>query len=253
MAEEQYGTLAEVYEWLVPDELLEPESQVGAFADVVGELPPGARVLDCAAGTGELAVGLALRGFDVTATDASHVMLERARSLGHARGVEVQAEVCPWEELEGRGWDASFHAVFCVGNSLPHARGEAARRRALAAMASVLRPAGALVVATRNWEAQRARGSRLEVFPRLVRRRGLSGVVMYAWTIAESWEEAHEMDIAVALLRESGLAVHRERMPFWPFRRETLDAELRAAGMKPVASTWAADSDRYFVLARRAR
>ncbi len=251
MPEEEYGTLAEVYEWLVPDERVEPESQVAAFADVVDELSPGARVLDCAAGTGELAVGLALRGFHVTATDASHAMLERTSALVQERGVEVQAEVCAWEELEGRGWKGSFDAVFCVGNSLPHAPGETARRRALAAMTSVLRPAGALVVATRNWEALRARGSRLEVFPRLVRRRGLGGVVVYAWTIAAAWEETHEMDIAVALLRDSGVAVYRERMPFWPFRRETLEAELGAVGMDAVASTWTPDSDRYLVVARR--
>jgi SAM-dependent methyltransferase len=251
--EEEYGVLAEVYEWLRPDETLEPEGQVAAFADVVDELSPGARVLDCAAGTGELAVGLALRGFHVTATDASHAMLERTAALVHKRSVEVQAEVCAWEDLEGRGWNASFDAVFCVGNSLPHAPGEIARRRALAAMASVLRSAGALVVATRNWEALRARGSRLEVFPRLVRRRGLGGVVIYAWTIAEAWEEAHEMDIAVALLRDTGVAVHRERMPFWPFRRETLEAELGAVGLDAVASTWAPGSDRYRVVARRSR
>lgn len=248
---EEYGTLAEVYEWLVPDERVEPESQVAAFADVVDELSPGARVLDCAAGTGELAVGLALRGFNVTATDASHAMLERTSALVQKRGVEVHAEVCAWEELEGQGWNASFDAVFCVGNSLPHAPGETARRRALAAITSVLGPAGVLVVATRNWEALRARGSRLEVFPRLVHRRGLGGVVIYAWTIAEAWEETHEMDIAVALLRDSGVAVYRERMPFWPFRRETLEAELGGVGMDAVASTWTPDSDRYLVVARR--
>jgi 2-polyprenyl-3-methyl-5-hydroxy-6-metoxy-1,4-benzoquinol methylase len=62
-----YDALASVYEWFVPDELLEPAGAVAAFAPVVAELPAGGRVLDCAAGTGQLAVGLALRGFDVTA------------------------------------------------------------------------------------------------------------------------------------------------------------------------------------------
>lgn len=47
---EPYGTLAAVYEWFTPDALLEPEGAFAAFADVVGELPAGARVLDCAAG-----------------------------------------------------------------------------------------------------------------------------------------------------------------------------------------------------------
>jgi hypothetical protein len=41
----------------VPDALLTPAASVGAFAEaVVDGLAPGARVLDCAAGTGQLAL-----------------------------------------------------------------------------------------------------------------------------------------------------------------------------------------------------
>ena len=89
MTDEMYGTLAAVYDWLVPDALLAPAGSVAAFAQVVDGLGSGARVLDCAAGTGHLAVGLALRGFRVVATDASSAMIQRTRgtaraSLGHS-------------------------------------------------------------------------------------------------------------------------------------------------------------------------
>ena len=57
-----YDTLADVYDWLVPEALLSPEGSAAAFEEVLAELPAGARVLDCACGTGTLAVGLALRG-----------------------------------------------------------------------------------------------------------------------------------------------------------------------------------------------
>src|SRR3954469_21569086 len=43
---EEYDTLAEVYEWLVPDALLTPEGSVAALAAVVDTLAPGARILD---------------------------------------------------------------------------------------------------------------------------------------------------------------------------------------------------------------
>jgi hypothetical protein len=65
MAAVSYDTLAGVYDWLVPEALLTPQRSAAAFGDVIDELAPGARVLDCAAGTGLVAVGLALRGFDV--------------------------------------------------------------------------------------------------------------------------------------------------------------------------------------------
>src|SRR5215211_3060598 len=116
-----YDTLAAVYEFLVPEELLEPEGAAGAFADVLAGLAPGARVLDCAAGTGQLAVGLALRGFDVTATDASAAMVERTRALAAARGVALRTEVRAWKEWAGAAPEQPFDAILCVGNSLPHA------------------------------------------------------------------------------------------------------------------------------------
>jgi SAM-dependent methyltransferase len=81
-----YDTLADVYDWLVPEALLEPEGSAAAFDMVLDELSAGARVLDCACGTGTLAVGLALRGFEVSASDASEGMVARTRALADARG-----------------------------------------------------------------------------------------------------------------------------------------------------------------------
>lgn len=247
-----YRALAGVYEWIVPEGLLEPEGAADAFAPVAGTLPPGVRVLDCAAGTGELAVGLALRGLDVTATDASPEMLERARELADRRDVALRTRVVAWEDLPAQGWDGAYEAVFCVGNSLAHAPGAEARAVALRAIASVLAPGGVLVVTSRTWELVRAGGTRLEVEDRLVRRRGRDAVVARAWTIAEGWDEPHGLDIAVALLSDdAAVSVHRERLEFWPFRHETLEQELRAAGLTPERSTVGEGADRYLISARR--
>ena len=127
-----YKALAEVYDFLVPEALLTPEGSAAAFEVVIAELEPGARVLDCACGTGTLAAGLALRGFDVSASDASPEMVARALAARSACAPRCGA----WEELDG----GPFDAVLCVGNSITHAqdrraalagmRGVAARRRA---------------------------------------------------------------------------------------------------------------------------
>ena len=121
--------------------------------------PPGARVLDCACGTGTLAVGLALRGHEVVATDASAAMVARtARARGRAtapasRRRSARGRSCP--SAAGR---SAFDVVFCVGNSLPHAVGRAGRRAALHAMAGACAPGGRLVVTSRTWEQVRADG-----------------------------------------------------------------------------------------------
>ena len=251
MSDVEYDVLAGVYDWLVPDELLTPAGSVAAFAgSVVDALRPGARVLDCAAGTGQLAVGLALRGFDVVATDASGAMVERTRGLAADHGVRLRAQACAWEQLAGRDLGERFDAVFCVGNSLTARDGPAARRAALAAMAAVLAPGGLLVVTSRNWERVRREGSGLVVADRLVERDGRRGLVIYAWDIPDARDEPHFLDVAVALLGDGGaVTTRRERMRFAPFTPEELDDDLRAAGLTPASSTYAPGVERYMVTA----
>ncbi|HEX6390359.1 MAG TPA: class I SAM-dependent methyltransferase [Solirubrobacteraceae bacterium] len=246
-----YDTIADVYEFLVPDELLSPRGSAEAFAQHVA---PGARVLDCACGTGALAVGLALRGHEVVATDASAAMIARTARLAAANATSVGAAVCTWEALPERGWDASFDVVFCVGNSLPHAVGRDGRRAALHAMAGCLRAGGVLVVTSRTWEQVRADGTRLQVGERLVERGGRRGLPIYAWTIPARWDEPHCFDVAVALVGRDGVVrTHRERFAFWPFTEDELREDLRDAGLEPEADA-AAPADkpgRYLVSARR--
>jgi SAM-dependent methyltransferase len=251
VADEAYGALAGVYEWLVPDSLLAPEGAVAAFTGPVGDLEPGARVLDCAAGTGQLAVGLALRGHDVTASDASSEMIARTRELAARHGATVRAVTCAWDELPNQGWDGAFDAVFCVGNSITHAAGRAPRRAALGAMRGVLRRGGMLAVTSRNWERLRAGRPGLQVADRLVERRGRTGLVVHAWTLPDGWGEPHALDVAVAVIGEGGaVTTVSERLSFWPFTHDELQEDLRWAGLEPLASTYEPDAERYLVTAR---
>ncbi|HWT26180.1 MAG TPA: methyltransferase domain-containing protein [Solirubrobacteraceae bacterium] len=248
----EYDALADVYDWLVPEELLTPEGSAAAFAPALAELPAGARVLDCAAGTGQLAVGLALRGFAVSATDASNGMIARTRALAARVGAAVHAEAVAWEDLPARPWAGTFDAVLCVGNSLVHAAGRDRRRAALAAMAGVLREGGLLLVTSRNWEALRAARPGLEVADALVDRAGGRGLVIRAWTLPEAWDARHTLDVAVAVIATAGeVRTVAERLVFWPFTHEELHDDLRAARLAPASTTYAAGVDRYLVSARR--
>ena len=240
-----YDTIAAVYDFLVPDALLTPQGSAAAFAAYV---EPGARVLDCACGTGTLAVGLALAGCSVVASDASEAMVARTARLAREHAVDVDASVCEWEQIAARDFDV----VFCVGNSLPHAAGRDGRRAALRAMAAALRPGGLLVVTSRAWEHVRAAGSRLQVGQQLVARAGRRGLPIYAWEIPAGWDEPHFFDVAVALIGGDGhVATHRERFAFYPFTEQELREDLRAAGLQPQGPAVAADkAGRYLITAR---
>jgi SAM-dependent methyltransferase len=248
-----YDTLAEVYDWLVPEPLLSPDGAAAAFASVTDLVPPGGRILDCAAGTGQLAVGLARRGFGATASDASPAMVERTRALAAAHRVDVAVVTCDWAALGDQPWPAPFDAVFCVGNSVAHAGPTARRRAALRAMAGLLRDGGRLALTSRNWDLIRAEGPGLRVADTMTRRAGRRGLVLYSWDLSGSAEEPHHVDVAVALIGDDDVVTtHRERLEYWPFGHGELVADLVAAGLTVESTTYTDDVERYLTVARRA-
>lgn len=249
-----YAELAQVYDWLVRDALLDPRDAAAAYAPAAELIPERGRVLDCAAGAGQLAVGLALGGFDVTATDASPAMIVRARELAADHAVNLTTAVCTWDDLPALAVPGPFDAVFCVGNSISHAPGRAPRRAALAAMAHLLSPDGVLAVAARDWEYVRAAGDRVDVQDRLLHRHGRSGIVVRAWTMGETWDDAHHLEVAIALLGDDeSVTTHRERLTLWAFRRDELLEDLAAVGLDTVFVTTFLGDGEYLVVARPAR
>jgi SAM-dependent methyltransferase len=180
-------------------------------------------------------------------------MVERTRALAAREGADLTAREVRWEDLGAQGF-APFDAVLCVGNSLAHAPGRAARRAALDAMAAALKPGGLLVLTSRNFDWMRATDPGLQVFDRVIERDGRRGVVIYSWWLAEHWDDEHGFDVAVALLGDDGeVTTIGERLAFWPFSHETLREDLEAAGLTRETTTYEPDVDRYLVTARRPR
>lgn len=192
-----------------------------AFAAFVDPLAPGARVLDAACGIGLLATGLALRGLRTEATDASPGMVARTRETAARHGADVRAGVCAWEDLPP---GARFDAVFCVGNSIGHARD---RRAAITALARTLEPGGVLVLTSRNWERERARGSRTDG--------------THTWEIPDGWDAPHHVTVTAG-----GVS---ERLTYWPFTFAQLKEDLAAADLEPGESTYTPVQDRYVISA----
>ncbi|WP_246108179.1 class I SAM-dependent methyltransferase [Saccharothrix saharensis] len=247
-----YNGLAEVYEWLISDAKLAPAGFASSFDDVLGLLPSNARVIDCSCGTGQLAVGLAGLGMRVVATDASEAMVRRTAELSEELGASVRTVRANWHELSDHFDDDTFDMVFCVGNSLHHAEGARGRVAALKSMSRLLRRGGHLVLTSRTWELVRARGSRLDIGDRLVRRNGRDAVVVYRWDIAPNWEDEHHIEIAIAQVDTTGsVLVRSELLSSWPYRHEELEAELRRVGLRTEMSTFNLEAENYMVVASK--
>jgi demethylmenaquinone methyltransferase / 2-methoxy-6-polyprenyl-1,4-benzoquinol methylase len=114
-----------------------------AFAIACARPRRGERLLDVAAGSGDLAAALAARVApegEVWATDVNRRMLERGRDRLLNSGVLTPAVQCDAERLP---FPAGYFDCVTVGFGL---RNMTHKERALAEMARVLKPGGRLVV-----------------------------------------------------------------------------------------------------------
>ncbi len=112
----------------------------------------GARkVLDAACGSGQHAIALAKRGFDVTGADASVAMIELARRNALDENLSLSFHVAGFGEMRERTGEG-FDALICLGNSLPHLLDPASLAAALGDMAECLRPGGLLLIQNRNFD-----------------------------------------------------------------------------------------------------
>lgn len=123
---------------------------------------PGAlpQVLDAACGTGQHALALASLGYPAAGADLSAGMIERAQENALTRDLSLRFEVAGFGELASAFGEASFDALLCLGNSLPHVLDEAGLAAALTDFAAVLRSGGALIIQNRNFDAVLAQRNR---------------------------------------------------------------------------------------------
>jgi SAM-dependent methyltransferase len=117
--------------------------------------PDGQRILDCACGSGFPALDLHRRGYQLTCTDASPLMLERFRRNARAASIALEPRQARWEELDEL-YAGTFDVVICRGCSLIYAGtfdadtepDRSALECSIRSLARCLRPGGRLYVDT---------------------------------------------------------------------------------------------------------
>lgn len=111
-----------------------------------------AKILDCACGIGTQAIGLAVQGYNMTASDISHGELAEARGRAAKSNVQLQfvnANFCALSEA----FSEQFDIVICMDNALPHMLTKSALEEAIKSITNRIADGGMFVASIRDYDA----------------------------------------------------------------------------------------------------
>lgn len=228
-----YDTFADDYHLIYPDWRHAVRRQ-GAVLDrlirsYLGDEPQD--VLDCACGIGTQAIGVALRGHRVTATDVSARSVERARGEAKSFEVDITFGIADFRRLD-QAIQETFDVLLVCDNSLPHLTTDEDLAAAAASMRARLRPGGLLIASIRDYdEALRTR-------PTTTGATVLDGkegrrVYLQVWDWAP---DGSTYDVTLFLLRQhdQGWSTAADVTTYRALRRDELGRILADAGFAQV-------------------
>lgn len=154
MTQDFYDQLAPWYHLLYPDWDASIARQSAGLERVLAEfgVPPGSALLDAACGIGTQALGLAQRGYLVTASDISRGAIARARDEAERRRLAISFAVADLRTLSCV-FERRFRAVIACDNAIPHLLSDDDIRTAFAECRRVLEPGGVLLISVRDYDA----------------------------------------------------------------------------------------------------
>lgn len=213
-------------------------------------LGPGERqVLDCACGIGTQAIGLAIRGHHVHASDISEPSVERARAEAASFGAEVTFAIADFRDLAQL--DRTFDVVMACDNSLPHLSDDADLASAANSMFERLQPGGLLIASTRDYD--KAIDDKLAVTqPQRFEDGAGARIVFQSWDWADDGRTYTAHLFITRRLGDEWDLIHHQT-PYRALRRHELERTLSKAGF--VGIVWHAPAESGFyqpvVTARR--
>lgn len=226
---EFYDRMASLYHLIFRDWDESIERQAGQLTDVIWERwGAGAQtILDVSCGIGTQAIGLAKRGFVVTASDLSDGAVARAKDEARRRSVEIAFSVCDMRAARAHH-RRHFDVVISCDNSITHLLDDGELLIALRQMYQCARPGGGCLLTVRDYD-QEERGAGL-VKPYGVREEGGKRYVIF-----QVWDfRGHVYDLAMYFVVDDRaseqLATHVMRTQYNAVGTGQLLALMRRAG-----------------------
>src|SRR5262245_42496352 len=141
--DEFYDQLAPFYHLIYPDWEASITQQAAALDSIMQEFwgPATTAVLDVACGIGTQALGLAQRGYQVTAADLPRAAVTRARREAAARHLGLRCFVADMRHMAVRS-QQHYDVVIACDNAVPHLLTDEDILMAFRALYTCVRPGG---------------------------------------------------------------------------------------------------------------
>lgn len=204
-----YDELAPFYHLLYGDWEASVQRQAAALDDLLrgAGVPAGARVLDAACGIGTQTIGLAQRGYEVTASDLSPGAVARLRHELTTRGLadQVSLGIRDLRTLADVP-DGAYAAVLACDNAIPHLLTDAEIMAAFSACRRYLQPGGVAVFSVRDYAAIERRTPDVQPY-------GLQRTAEGRFLATQVWEwDGDQYDLRLYLTEDRDLEGCRTRV-----------------------------------------
>jgi SAM-dependent methyltransferase len=226
-----YDTLAPFYHLVYENWNDSIERQSAALDALIRSLvSDGAlTVLDVACGIGTQSLGLAARGYRVTASDLSPAAVERARREAEARGLDLAWSVADMRRAHDHH-GGGFDVVLCADNALPHLLTDDEILGALREFYKCTRPGGLCLITVRDYAALERGG--VQFRPYGVRtENGVRHLLFQVW----EWRgELYDLHVYVVRDRGQDCETRGMRSTYYAIAIDRLAELMAQAGFRSV-------------------
>jgi len=232
MTQPFYDSLAPLYHLIFGDWTASIARQANILDSLIRQTwgDEATTVLDVACGIGTQALGLAQRGYDVTASDLSPPMIARANREAAQRGLAIDFSVADMRQADAHH-PRTFDVLIACDNAVPHLLSDADILKAFRAFYRCVRPGGGCLITVRDYDAVERSGTRM--IPYGVREDdGARYLIFQVWTF-----DSAQYDLDMYFVRDDGDAeptTYVFRTRYYAISPVRLEALLREAGFSDV-------------------
>ncbi len=225
-----YADLTPFYHLIYPDWDKSIERQTSMLDTIIREIWGDKiyTVLDAACGIGTQCLGLAKLGYQVTASDLSTHVVERAKREAAARGLTISFSVTDMRTVFNQH-AGQFDLIIACDNAVPHLLTDYDILKAFQQFYACTRPGGGCLITVRDYEAEELKGQKIKLY-------GTREEKGTTYLIFQKWDCHGELyDLSMYFVEDDGgsnCKVHVMRSQYYAIRTTKLVELMTEAGFE---------------------